>query len=665
MCGIVGFFNNSSPPDDQVALINAMLAKISHRGPDELGIYFDNKIGIGSTRLSIIDPVNGKQPFHDKSGRYWLCFNGLIYNYIELRQELTAKGYQFETKSDTEVLLASWITWGAAVLEKLNGGFAFAIYDRVEGSLTLVRDRFGKRPLYYTNAEDGTFIFGSEIKSFLPYKYFSPALDLEMLTEIFTFWTPTPDGSAFKGVKQVPPGSMVSIGPEMELKLKCLTRAELEEMPYEGSLEEALFATRNSITESVRIRLRGDVPVGVYLSGGMDSTLMTKVVQELSGNQVHTFSVEFDDPTFDESDMQQVVSSRIGTDHTAIRINDTDITANFQSALWHAEVPMFSTAIVPMWLMSKQVQEKGFKAVITGEGADEVFVGYDIFKETLIRSLWEKDLGKNRKHELLQSIYQYLNHFTNNNIRALTAFFDRFSSKTKDVLFSHQIRFHNSTLSRRLLNSDYNAEQRLRAIAEADPAFTNLDTVKKAQCLEILTLLSGYLLSSQGDRMAFSHGVENRCPFLDPSLFSLAAKFPLEFKLKNYVSGKYVVREAFKDFLPARVESIPKKPYRSPGAAAFFGKGCPEYLNDAISLSELKKIDFLNHELASRLVAKVSRVGRGEISYAENQAFLLLLSTKLLHLMFVERKDVPATRYFPKVVKMFDGRGKAVLDLIK
>lgn len=658
MCGIVGFYHAPRAAATFPATLCQMLAMIRHRGPDEMGYYFDEQVALGTARLSIIDLATGQQPLSDASGRYWITYNGEVYNYLELRQALEQQHCHFATSSDTEVVLNAYIAWGEAAFAKLNGGFAFAIYDRQAGSLVLVRDRYGKRPLYYHQAGD-EWIFASEIKCFLGHGGVKLAFDQAQLASILTLWTPLPHESGYEGIHQAPAGGYVRLDATGAVHIANYYDLNFQASPCLCPLPEAIDQTRAVLAESVRLRLRSDVEVGTYLSGGLDSSITTLLAVQHSNHTVRTFSVSFEDASFDEADAQTLVSQHLGTSHTSLRIANQAIAEAFPHALWHAETPVFRTAFVPMYLLAQQVQAAGIKVVLTGEGADEAFLGYDIFKETLLRSQWSQLTTGEEKRERLARLYPYLRHFQQN-AASLVGVFDQFVQEQTPGLFSHEIRFSNSRFGLRLLNgAPHDGLGSLRALlslhAEEFAAFSPL---QRAQWLEFKTLLAGYLLSSQGDRMSFAHGVETRMPFLDPNVVHWAWALPTDLKLKAETEEKYILKQAFATELPPAILQRPKQPYRAPDAAAFLQAAQPDYLEAVLSAQELKKLGFINLDFAQRLVQKVQQTPPDRISQRENQAFVFLLSLALLHgQMITQTPGKPcATSIDALLVRRVDGR---------
>jgi asparagine synthase (glutamine-hydrolysing) len=641
VCGIAGWLHFTGEAQSDPAVIKSMLAMLKHRGPDAMGYYIDDEAALGNTRLSIIDLVSGHQPMSDETGRYWIVFNGEIYNYKELHQTLLDKGCRFRTQSDTEVLLYAWLTWQTEVFEHLNGPFAFAIYDRLDRLLVLARDRYGKRPLYYYRTPK-ELMFGSELKSLLVHPSIRFTLDPEKIARIFTLWTPLAGDTAFENIHQIPPGCYLTIS-EGELSIRQYYDLNFVQPQINGSEKEIAQTLRHKLFDSVRLRSRSDVEIGVYLSGGLDSAIVARLAREHSLGHMRSFSISFDDAAFDETPQQTLLSTYLETEHTCLTVSHADIAASFPKAVWHAEVPLFRTALAPMLLLSQAVQNHGIKVVMTGEGADESFLGYNIFKETLLRKSWQDQLSAQQKRDIISTLYPYLNHFNEQSYGPLLNLYSRFTEEKQTGLFSHEMRYHNSKFALRLLNTNGadSLEKMSQEIRWTQADFAKFSPLQKAQWLEFKTLLAGYLLSSQGDRMSLAHGVENRCPFLDHHVVAYAASLPEDLKLKDYTNEKYILKQAFGRELPEPILNRPKQPYRAPDAVVF-RETRPAYLETILSKTELEKSGMIDAGHSTLLVNKVMHSSGNTISPRENQAFIQLLSLQLLHQFFVLKK-MPVT----------------------
>ena len=652
MCGIAGFIGTAHDPAAWQETIRAMLTAIGHRGPDGLGYMLDDGAALGTARLSIIDIDSGTQPMSDPSGRYWLAYNGEIYNYIELRAELEAAGRVFVTRSDTEVVLQAWLHWGAACLPKFNGGFAFALYDRATRRLVLARDRYGKRPLFYLR-RGGEVYFASEMKSFFAVPGFAFEQDSQQLASILACWTPLPDQSGFKGIDSLPMGEWMSV------ETGTVTRHCYEDLSFESeetvaSEAAALELIRERLRASVALRLRSDVEVGVYLSGGVDSAITALLAQRESRHPLSTFSVAFEDAAFDESPQQREMADFLGSRHQALTISHGDIAAALPDAVFHAEMPAFRCAFVPMYLLSRLTQDSGIKVILSGEGADEAFLGYDLFKEVLLRRAWN-ELGEDVRRDRLGKLYPHLTHYGPQETAALTGLYQQFAEERMPGLFSHEMRFQNGRFATRLLRDAGDPFAAISRLVADAPGYAGTSDMHKAQWLEYRTLLAGYLLSTQGERMSLAHGVENRCPFLDPTVIAAASATNLRFD--DGFEEKRLLRRAFAGELPDSILSKRKFPYRAPDSAAF-ASARPDYLEALLSEAELAKLPFIDAKFARRLTDKVLNRPAGEIGTKEDQGFVFLLSIALLDRFFVRREGAGLTRVTPPPVRAVDLRGK-------
>ena len=640
MCGIAGFFGQEFGPGEGEAILRSMLAFIRHRGPDEFGYLTDGAGGLAVARLRVIDLLSGQQPLSDRSGRYSIAYNGEAYNYRELREDLRREGSVFETSSDTEVVLQSWIRFGPAGFSRINGGFALAIYDRFDQRLTLARDRFGKRPLFYRECGPG-IAFGSEIKALLgmpgPRLEFDPARVLSILS----LWTPLPDQTCFLGVHQLPSASWLVADAHGVSTGRYAEPFEAGDV-VPADAEAMRARTRTLVSQSVHRRLVADVEVGVYLSGGLDSAIVAAEMATQTGRPVKSFSVAFSEEAYSEASEQREAAALLGLEASTLTITPADIASAFPAALWHAETPVFRTAFVPMFLLSRFVRERGVSVVMSGEGADEAFLGYEIFKETLVLGRWDALGTEAVKRDILSRLYPYLSHFQGDSTRAMAGHFAHNRHGQGDVFASHRLRFSNSGLALRLLGRASGDLKTLSSFLSREVAgFADMDPLRRAQCLEHLTLLQGYLLSTQGDRMSFAHGVETRCPFLDPDLVRFAMSLPTRVLLDDDLAEKRLLREAFAGRLPASILSRQKRPYRAPNYRAFVEGGDIDYLDSISSKSELARIPFLDVSFASRFVEKMRKTPPESVSPREEQTFLQLLSLRLLHDFFIEPRSSP------------------------
>ena len=654
MCGIVGvvqFTGGVRPLAQRVAEIEASLALISHRGPDQAGFVMDEHVAFGTARLSVVDLAGGTQPMSEETGRFWITYNGEVYNFLELRTELATLGHRFRTTSDTEIVLRAWIEWGVAAPERFDGGFAFAVWDRAERRVWLVRDRYGKRPLYY--AEHGpALLFASEIKGLLGRPDMALEWDPGGLAAVFAKWAPFETETPYRGVRQLAPGGVLEIGPAGSMLRRFAGFPVPADDPPNGitTPTAAAGALRDALDASVRRRLRADVEVAVLLSGGLDSAIIAHLAQQARPGGIRAFSLTFAIDEFDERADQALVARHLGLERVAVEVGPGAIAEDFTTALWHAEIPQFRTAFVPMLRLADAIAAAGVKVVLSGEGADEVCLGYDIFRETRLRAAWPGMAPVDRQNAI-RALYPYLPFFAQAPAAAIETMLGRTVGTPEDPLFSHRLRLDHGRFALRLLHQP---DGGLDAIAAAmgERGMAAAAPVRRAQWLEWHTLLQGYLLSSQGDRMMFARGVEPRNPFLSPPIVELAARLPEAWHLPASGEEKALLKRAFSDSLPERILRRPKQPYRAPSAAAFRradGQGLLPWVADALEPASLAQIAPLNGAACAGLVERIARAEPAQISPREDQAFLLLLSTSVLDRLMIGRAGVAAPRRSPPV----------------
>ena len=632
MCGIAGFCDSDDRPAE-ARLLEAMITAVRHRGPDDMGVYADRGIGLAHARLSIIDLEGGGQPMHSHDGSLWITFNGEIFNYVELRNDLTARGHRFRTQSDTEVILHLYQEEGEACVNHLNGQWAFALWDVKQRKLFLSRDRMGVRPLFYT-INNGTLIFGSEIKSIFAYPGIARELDLAALDQIFTFWFTLPPRTVFKHVCELPPGH------SLVFKDGAASRYPYWNPHFSGDVicseDDAVEQLRSLLLDATRIRLRSDVPVGAYLSGGLDSTIVTALINQFTDTRLRTFSIAFAAAELDESAFQNEAISHLDTDHQQITCSYADIADTFPDVIWHTEKPMIRTAPAPMYLLSRLVRNNGYKVVLTGEGADEIFGGYDIYKEAKIRRFWARQPNSNLRPRLLKRLYPYQQNLQRQSDAYLQNFFR--IDNDSNPFFSHLPRWQLTAKSKLFFSDDVTS-----SLSGHDPLFEVEDylpqsyytwtSFAQAQYLETAFLLPGYILSSQGDRVGMAHAVEARHPFLDYRIVEFAAKLPMTLKMK-VLNEKYILKRAFGHLLPPKVVQRPKQPYRAPDGSSFFAGTTPDYVSELLAPANIRATGIFNPAAVTSLVDKF-RSGRA-IGVKDNMALIGILSTQLLIYRFIE-----------------------------
>jgi len=656
MCGIAGIYQPGGQQASRELLL-AMAGELQHRGPDGTGLYLDGPFGMVNTRLAIVDLEGGDQPLPNEDGRLWVMQNGEIYNAPELRTELETLGHRFATHCDTEVLVHAWEQWGTACLDRLNGAFAFAVWDREQRELFLARDRFGIRPLFLAEL-DGAWAWASEGKALLRHPKLSRALDPLALVETLSLWAPAPDRSAFAGVRELAPGCFLRIGPEGAIEERCwwdLRFASPEEVRRESEeeLAEELLAL---LEDATRLRLRADVPVGAYISGGLDSSATAAIVRRLTTQTLRSFAVCFEDPQFDERKYQTQMAKKLETEITSVEVRGPEIAEIFPEVVRLAEKPLLRTAPAPLLLLSQEVRRNGFKVVLTGEGADEVFAGYNIFREDKVRRFWAKDPDSELRPLLLRRLYPYLSQDLGRASAFTKAFFGKRLGETDHPLYSHLIRFENTARCQRLLDRSVleraaaEGDPAQRLIGRLPPAFENFSPLARAQYLEIRTFLQGYLLHSQGDRMLMGNSVEGRFPFLDHRLAEFAARLPDRMRLRG-LREKHLLRKAVAPLLPPEIVRRDKRPYRAPILRAFVGPDAPEFVEELLSPEALSKAGCFQAKGVGRLLDKCQRNLERGVGEVDEMALVAVLSTMLLHRCLVEKPQLAAPARPTKLVQ--------------
>lgn len=644
MCGIAGYIQLREPKSPDRELLVRMVSAIDYRGPDELGAYFDSWCALGQARLSIIDLAGGSQPLCNEDGTLWITFNGEIFNYVELRPELEKRGHQFRTNSDTEVIVHAYEEYGKDCVKQFNGQFAFAIYDTRRRSLFVARDRLGIRPLFY-GEHDGRFYFGSEIKAIFADPEVPRRLDLKGLDETFTWWTSAPPRTLFEGINELEAGTYLEVENGKVMPGRYWQMSFPEKFSYERPVESYAEELRALLIDSVRLRLRADVPVGAYLSGGLDSSVTTALIRHFTQSKLETFSVTFSDKAFDESSFQQQMAKHLGTSHHTVDSTYHSIAETFPEVIRHTERPLIRTAPTPLYQLSRLVRDNNFKVVLTGEGSDEMLGGYDIFKETLIRSFWAKNPDSAWRPSLLRRLYPTLPVSGARARHYLEQFYKAGLDQQNDYYFSHIPRINTTsrikeffTPETRTAIGDHDA---IGAFARDLPTnFGKWHHLARAQWLEARSLLSCYLLSSQGDRVSAANAVEGRFPFLDHRVAEFAATIPPGYKIFG-LNEKYVLKRAFEREVPAEIRKRVKQPYMAPDSNCFVQDDSPEYVSEMLSETALSRTGVFNPRAVGMLYKKALRGSQAHLSFKDNMSFVGILSTQLLIDQFIENYRMP------------------------
>ena len=636
MCGVAGIVAGQGRTIEANRLAD-MLCMLDHRGPDGHGMHVCPGAGLGHTRLSVIDLAGGSQPMSNEDGTLWITFNGEIFNYLELRTELLAKGHRFHTESDTEVILHLFEDEGADAVHRLNGQWAFGIWNTRSQVLFLSRDRLGVRPLYYT-VVDQQLLFASEIKALFAHPQVSRDIDPHGLDNVFTFWSTLPPRTIFKGISELPPGhsmtwcdGRITIAQHWQQTFPDASAFSPGRVAPD-SPDVAGDALHDLLVTATRRRLQADVPVGAYLSGGLDSSLVSALAARASSAPLATFSIAFDDPVFDESSHQRQVAALLGSEHHELRCSGEDISRVFPDVVWHAETPLLRTAPAPLFLLSQTVRDHGYKVVLTGEGADEMFGGYDIFKEAKIRRFWAQCPTSTRRASLLKRLYPYMPNLQRQPAAYLQSFFHVSPQDVQNPLFSHLPRWG---LTSRLkmffsdaVRSEVEGYDGCAELASRLPSdYAGWHPFCQSQYLEVSNLLPGYILSSQGDRMAMAHGVESRYPFLDRDVVQFASALPPTLKMKG-LNEKYLLKRVARDLVPSSIRQRSKQPYRAPEGSTVIAHDTTGYFGDLLSHDQIRRDGMFDADAVGRLLQK-SR-DRKAIGVKDDMALVGILSMQIV-----------------------------------
>ena len=635
MCGIAGYYGTPRSMLPARPLLGRMVDAIAHRGPDETGIHVEAGAGLGHARLAIIDVASGKQPMANAEGDVVVTFNGEIFNYVELRDDLIARGRVFRTDSDTEVILHAYEEMGPDCVDAFNGDFAFALFDRRRNRLMLARDRMGVRPLFYAWRR-GCLYFASEVKALLAVPGIEAEIDPIALDQVFTFWFPLAPRTPFKNILELPPAHVLLAtgGEVVTRRYWALSYPDAGDADGHDTRDARVIGDelRDLLLDATRIRLRSDVPVGAYLSGGLDSSIIAAAVHRLVPERLRTFSVTFENKEFDESAWQFEMVRAVAPDHWAILCRGAYLGRRSPGGGRAGERPVLRTAPAPLLALSRLVNENGFKVVLTGEGADEVFAGYDLFKEAKLRRFCARQPQSKRRPLLFQRLYPYLPGLTGQSQSYRQAFFNAGIDETADPLFSHMPRFRTTMGAKAFYSAGmrdavagYDALDDLRADLPAD--FQRWHHLAQAQYLETAYLLPGYILSAQGDRVAMANAVEGRFPFLDHRLVAFASRLPPRLKI-NGLREKHILREAMHGLLPQAIGDRTKQPYRAPDSQSFVGGEAPAYVEERLSAGEIAEAGYFEPRAVQKLKAKCA--GRSFVGFRDNMAFVGVLSTQLL-----------------------------------
>jgi asparagine synthase (glutamine-hydrolysing) len=569
MCGLSGIYNYKTLESVSERVLKAMNDTLVHRGPDDEGFYISNEVGLGHRRLSIIDLAAGHQPMTNEDGTVWVVFNGEIYNFHELHQLLEAKGHRFKTRSDTEVIVHLYEEKGEECFRELRGMFAIAIWDQRKKKLILARDRVGKKPLFYYH-DGAKVLFGSEIKAILKAPGIARDIDLEALSDYFSFlYVPAPK-SIFRNIRKVLPGHylVVSAHGLRETKYWDISFAETDDLTEEKWCEKLLC----TLQEAVRLRLMSEVPLGAFLSGGVDSSSVVAMMQNVVDGPVITSSIGFDEKEFNELPYARSVASRFGTDHHE-QIVRPNAVAVVDKLAWHYDEPFADSSAVPTYYVSKVAREH-VTVALSGDGGDENFAGYRRYyfdqRENWIRS-WLPSSVRQPVFGALASLYPKADWAPQ--IFRGKATFQNLARCPVEAYF-RSVAACQSELKLELLDGDIKRQlgsyDSLDVLREYYEKADTDDLLSRVQYVDIKTYLADDILAKV-DRASMAVSLEVRAPILDHKFMELAAQIPSSLKLRG-MDGKYIFKKALKRCLPDSILYRKKMGFAVPLAQWFRGE---------------------------------------------------------------------------------------------
>lgn len=624
MCGICGFtgIRNDS-------LLRSMTNILVHRGPDEFGYYVNDGISLGHRRLSIIDLKTGRQPIFNEDNSVCIIFNGEIYNYLEIKRELLAKGHKFITHSDTEVIVHLYEEIGEDCVKKLNGIFSFAIWDDKEKQLLLARDRLGVKPLYYSIFGNQLF-FASEIKSILENKFMSRDINLESLDIYLSLRYIPGNKTLLKNIYKLPPASIM-IYKNGQIKVISYWKLEIDESETKKADSEYIEEFIELLTNAVKLQLMSDVPFGAFISGGIDSGAIVSLMNRYNRGRIKTFTVGFN-TDIDEFERARKISRYFGTVHQEI-VLDKQTFRLLPEIVWHMDEPVGDSIVIPIYLLSKEAA-KSVKMVLTGEGADEIFGSYihqiamhfaelyKRFSNKIVRNIlkwfigtlpvnllnqffpYPASLGKIGKMRLLS----YLDYLDDNK-EAYFTLASVFTKQDKNELYAPNIK--NMLDKKKSIPVDFEEILNIKG---------DYDLLNRVIYLDLKFWLPDYTLCKL-DNLTMANSIEARVPFLDHKLVEFCAKIPIHLKLKGFTT-KYLLRKSMDSFLPSEIVKAPKRSFYFP-VEKCFGSEFNKYINELLSKEIIIKRGLFNYDYIKELLSK-------------DKALELISSKQLMSLVILE-----------------------------
>ncbi len=637
MCGIIAAFTRCRAINPQS--IEKSLLQLHHRGPDSNDYYINKtkRVALGHTRLSIIGLDNGTQPLHSSENNIYAVVNGEFYDYQSIKKKYTQQGYNFKTKTDSEIIIPLYLEYGTNLFKKINGEFSFIIWDEKKNLVFSARDRFGIKPLYYYYGNDDLYI-SSEIKALIPFGI-NIDWDISSLVSIFK-GVPNQASSCFQNIKQIRPGHY------MLYENNSLREYEYWDFQYTKSSnsligdfkdeQQYLNTFRSKLITSIKRRLVSDTPVGLYLSGGIDSSAILALSKNLTDN-ITAFNISFRDSICDENMYAQEIAKHLNINLESITITDQDIADNFSKTVFFTESPIFQTNGIAKFLLSKFVQYKGYKAVLTGEGADELLFGYPSFKEDLAYYLSAE--GDNSVLNQLKSNDKNLAQ-GNYNIED----FQKIIGKLKFIPSIWKLGYDIGKAVESIysdtfkdLVSHINPMEIMLSSINSKKLFNN-NPVHVSAYIFLKTLFPGLVLSYLGDRVEMAHSIEGRVPFLDVDLVTYISKIPLHMKIKG-IKEKYILYESIKDLIPEMIYKRTKHPISTPSVLNKANSALLALMRDVFHSQDFKSLPFFSQTKTLSLLNNLQKVPIEKRMMYES-ALYFAASTYFLQQQFINKTNI-------------------------
>jgi asparagine synthase (glutamine-hydrolysing) len=653
MCGIAGEFIFDPKGRVDESTIVPMVSAIRHRGPDQWGYYLgcSGSVLLINTRLSIVDLSNGRQPLSNEDGSVWVVLNGELYGFQDIAKDLESRGHRFRTRSDTEIIVHLYEEYGEDFVSHLRGEFAIALLDQRNEVLYLVRDRFGIKPLFYTRLND-SLVFGSEIKAILGHGKARARLDHVTLFHMLHGLV-LPEATCFENIRMVEPGCMLRIS------RSAVTRRRYWDLPLGGEVapasdEEAIEEFRRLFYEAVRLRLHGDVEVGAYVSGGLDSTSVAATAAEVSGRPVKAFTVEFENKNLDEGQAAAEFAQARGFEHLTIRIGPGDLAPHFERSLWHSEIAVSNSHGAAKMILS-ELARRHVKVVLTGEGADEALAGYNVFQHIALLEevrTHPKDRGRRAALETLLGKEQSGIALLNSGILPIRALpeYDRVIGLFGAYPYAIARALRTAKRLPFVMSRDFRRE-----VAAIDPIaemaervgrgrMTSLSPVAAHQYYLFKADLPSYILNCLGDRVEMAHSIEGRVPFLDHKLVEFAFALPVSLKLRNG-AGKYVLRRAIADRLPSALQ-VKKRPFVAASSETLGLNRDSEFSAHYLDSRAIRNTGLFNPRVVGALRRSLAYLPRGSRVLSLTETMLTgVASIQAINEMFCERFEDSAVRF--------------------